>query len=472
MTNQHLPQGFPLIAPSDWEDEDFEKDVLISHRFIVMTRGLIRYNREWEWMTWTGLRWEQDRGKVSIEACLQQVMQFSYDEAFALRQGDKRLQAALARVSQEAGAEGVFKRVARSGEVYTPATDFDTKPELLNTTTGVYNLDTGQLTEPNPDLLLTKITGAGYVTNSYEGSVFQKTLHECLPDKETRDYFQRVMGSTLNGRIRDHKLFILVGRGRNGKSLLIDAITGALGSYAGNIENSLLLQSSRPNEIKAQDYSNLADLKGLRLAVAHELPHGVRLDQAFVKRLTGGDQLKAKLMGKDFFEFAPSHTLTLLTNDLPVIDVNDPTIWTRLSIIEFKESFEGRENLDLPTQLKTASERQAVLEWLIQGWHAYQQRGLAEPESAKEALAEYRLDSDPLQRFIEDMTEVGPGHTVQRSVFNKAVNESLQPGDKYLSDREIKNQMVKKGFKPDRMAGYRVWAGIRLIGRITDQGAA
>lgn len=274
-------------------------------------------------MTWTGLRWEQDRGKVAVEACLQQVMQYSYDEAFALRRGDKRLQTALARVSQEAGAGGVFKRAARSGEVYTPATEFDTKPELLNTTTGVYNLDTGQLTGPDRDLLLTKITGAGYVENSYEGSVFQKTLHECLPDKDAREYFQRVMGSALNGRIRDHKLFILVGRGRNAKSLLMEAITGALSSYAGSTENSLLMQSSRPNEMKAQDYSNLADLKGLRLAVAHELPHGVRLDQAFVKRLTGGDQLKAKLMGKDFFEFTPSHTITLLTNDLPVIDVND-----------------------------------------------------------------------------------------------------------------------------------------------------
>lgn len=217
----------------------------MAKRLIVLTRGLIRYNREWEWMTWTGLRSEQDRGKVAVEACLQQVMQYSYDEAFALRRGDKRLQTALARLSQEAGADGVFKRAARSGEVYTPATEFDTKAELLNTTTGLYNLDTGQLTGPDRDLLLTKITGAGYVENSYEGSVFQKTLHECLPDKDVREYFQRVMGSALNGRIRDHKLFILVGRGRNGKSLPMDAITGALGSYAGNIENSLFSCSLR-----------------------------------------------------------------------------------------------------------------------------------------------------------------------------------------------------------------------------------
>ena len=74
MTNQHLPQGFPLIAPSDWEDEDFEKEVLMAKRVIVMARGLIRYNPEWGWMTWTGLRWEQDRGKVSVDACLQEVM--------------------------------------------------------------------------------------------------------------------------------------------------------------------------------------------------------------------------------------------------------------------------------------------------------------------------------------------------------------------------------------------------------------
>lgn len=70
------------------------------------------------------------------------------------------------------------------------------------------------------------------------------------------------------------------------------------------------------------------------------------------------------------------------------------------------------------------------------------------------------------------MTEVGDGYSTPARVFARAVNESLQPGDKYLSEREIKNQMIKKEFVCKRVGGGQRWLRIRLIGRITDQDAA
>ena len=38
-----------------------------------------------------------------------------------------------------------------------------------------------------------------------------------------------------------------------------------------------------------------------------------------MKRLTGGDPIKARKMRQDFVQFRPSHTAVLLTNHLPVV---------------------------------------------------------------------------------------------------------------------------------------------------------
>ena len=471
MINPHLPQGFPLTPPSDWEDEAKELQDLMAHRVAMMAGGLIRCTPDSQWLFWNGTNWEQDSGRVAVQACLNEVMTHTFREVIEQHRGDRRLQAALTDANKNSGAQGVFGLLSRYGEIQTPQTAFDSDPDLLNTPAGVYELEGGAVTWHDSRQLLTKITGASYEPGIYEGSLFQKTLHECLPDEDKRDYFQRAMGSALSGRIRDHKLFILTGRGRNGKSLIMEAITATLGAYAGNIENSLLVQGLNVGQPSAQEYANLADLKGLRLAVAHELPHGVQLDQALVKRLTGGDRIKAKYMHKNFFEFTPSHTITLLTNDLPVIDVNDPTIWTRLSIIEFTESFEGREDMDLPMKLSTDKERQAVLDWLIRGWRSYQQHRLTEPESVEKARIEYQLDSDQLQRFLNEKTEKARGYSITSKTFAEALNSHALPGDKHMGYREIKSQMEKKGYKQGRRSGNIYWEDIRLKTGMTDQSA-
>ena len=471
MTNKHLPAGFPLAPLSAWDDEAKELQDLMAHRVAMMAGGLIRCTPDSQWLFWNGNNWEHDPGRVAVQACLDEVKVHTFQEVIGQHRGDRRLQAALTETNKNSGAQGVFGILSRYGEIQTPLTSFDAGPDLLNTPTGVYELEDGEMTWHDQNQLLTKITGARYEPGSYEGSLFQKTLRDCLPDEDKREYFQRAMGSALSGRIRDHKLFILTGRGRNGKSLIMEAITATLGAYAGNIENSLLVQGINAGQPSAQEYANLADLKGLRLAVAHELPHGVQLDQALVKRLTGGDRIKAKYMHKNFFEFTPSHTITLLTNDLPVIDVNDPTIWTRLSIIEFTESFEGREDMDLPMKLSTDKERQAVLDWLIQGWHSYQQHRLKEPESVKKARTEYQLDSDQLQRFLDEKTERAKGCSITSKTFAEALNAHALPGDKHMGYREIKYQMEKKGYKQGRSSGNIYWEDIRLKTRMTDQSA-
>src|SRR5204863_9303832 len=118
------------------------------------------------------------------------------------------------------------------------------------------------------------------------------------------------------------------GEGANGKGTFIGAVLAALGEYADAADPDLL--TARTFDAHP---TGVADLFGLRLAVLHEGDAGRHLAEGTVKRLTGGDRLKARRMREDFWSFTPSHTFVALTNHRPIVVGTDEGIWRRLRLV-------------------------------------------------------------------------------------------------------------------------------------------
>ncbi len=136
-----------------------------------------------------------------------------------------------------------------------------------------------------------------------------------------RGYLGRVTGLSLEGRVTEHLLPVHWGSGANGKSTFIEACMFTLGDYAAPADPQLL--TARTFDAHP---TGAADLFGMRLAVLHETDKGSALAEATVKRLTGGDRIKARKMREDFWWFTPSHTFALLTNRQPTIGGTDTAI--------------------------------------------------------------------------------------------------------------------------------------------------
>ncbi|MRU25082.1 DNA primase, partial [Xylella fastidiosa subsp. multiplex] len=91
---------------------------------------------------------------------------------------------------------------------------------------------------------------------------------------------------------------VVYGTGRNGKSTLLDLISGILGRYAGVAAPGLLMDGGNdrhPTEI--------ADLAGRSMMTVNETSEGGSLRESIVKQATGGESLKAHHMRNDLFEF-------------------------------------------------------------------------------------------------------------------------------------------------------------------------
>lgn len=294
----------------------------------------------------------------------------------------------------------------------------DTDPWLLNCANGTVDLRTGTLKAHRPEDYITRVVPVNYTPDA-AAPVFKKTLaritcEEGQAQQPLSDFLQRWFGYCATGSVREHKMAVMYGMGRNGKSTLLDLISGILGSYAGVAAPGLLMDGGHdrhPTEI--------ADLAGRRMMTVNETSEGGILREGFVKQATGGDSLKARHMRSDFFEFQPTHKLQLLTNHKPVIKGQDVGIWSRLMLIPFKARFGTAEEIeagaaqypiDHKITEKLAAEREGVLAWLVAGAVEWCKNGLNPPEIVRDASKDYQTEQDRIAQFIEEECVLGMEH--------------------------------------------------------------
>src|SRR5262245_33816214 len=119
-----------------------------------------------------------------------------------------------------------------------------------------------------------------------------------LGDHDLIDYHQRSLGATLSGATSDHWLLFWIGMGGNGKNTLGDLVGWIMGDYAKVIPTETLMS------VRSQQHpTELANLRGVRLAISSEVPEGLFWNESRIKSLTGDTMISARFMRGDFFEF-------------------------------------------------------------------------------------------------------------------------------------------------------------------------
>ncbi|MBW2160503.1 MAG: hypothetical protein JRH14_11185 [Deltaproteobacteria bacterium] len=246
--------------------------------------------------------------------------------------------------------------------------------------------------------------------------MFEAFLRRIQPDREMRDFLQRLLGYGLFGFVREHVFPIFYGDGANGKSVLAQAVQHVVGEYAQTVPRTLVVETR--NE---QHKTQIARLHRTRMGFIHETERDARLNVEAVKALTGGDVLTGHFMRKDFFDFMPSHTLYLLSNWKPQVDAAMRAVWRRLLLIPFDVEIPIQEQ-DLSLADKIIEEESAgVLRWLVEGatwWWTFSQlrdgsSGLLPPKRVVDETKEYQLQEDIVGRFVDECCDLGKGRKVQ-----------------------------------------------------------
>lgn len=226
---------------------------------------------------------------------------------------------------------------------------------------------------------------------------FDKFLKRVQPDADIRAFLKRFVGYCLLGITVEQCLVFFYGAGRNGKSTFVDLLCDILGDYAVTLSIDSFAGDSRRGGNEATP--DLARLPGARLVAASEPEMGVKLKDALIKTLTGGEKIPVRRLHQDFIEVLPQFKILLSGNHKPRIDDTSDGIWRRVNLVPWEVQI-PRDEVDRSLPRKLRAEAEGVFAWMVDGALEYLNYGLAPPDKVLMATQEYREESDPIGAFI------------------------------------------------------------------------
>ncbi len=433
------------------EGVDLTEDAL-ALEFTRRHQDELRYVHEWgQWLKWDGARWAPERTLAVFDVARALVRAIAPTVPNATRAAKIASAATVAAIVSLARAD---RRHARLSE------DFDRDPWLLNTPAGTVDLRTGATRPHRRTDGLTKVTP---VAPAAEDPVRWRT---CLVtwtggDPALAAFLQRLAGYWLTGSVREEKVTILHGPGGNGKTRFIEMIRACLGpDYTTGVTMESLIVTAGE-----QHPTDLADLRGKRLAIATETDEGRRLAEAKIKSLTGGDRLRARHMRRDFFEFTPTHKLVVVGNHRPALRNVDEALRRRLLLVPFTTVIPP-EDRDPDLGEKLAAERPGILRWMIEGCLAWQREGLAPPARVLAATADYVETADALGRWLDECCVLGPNETMSKAeAFASWRTWAEAAGEFVGTARRVAERLARIPGVDEARLGHRAvrsWIGIGL----------
>jgi len=390
------------------DDEGNAQSVLITHG------AKFRHCPSIGWLTWAGTHWEHDGGEAGVKRAI--------TESIATRRwlGKKKshkkddqwdLIRKYCKPNKARVAGALYQLEAI---LYTSIEEFDTRPELINLTNGVYNLNK-KIVEKHyfRAHMFTAVSNAEFNLDE-ECPIWLDFLNTTFKgDSEIIDYIQQLFGYCLSGYTTVQAFWLLIGDGANGKSVLLGVLSYLGGNYVRHLD-SRRLSTANVNPEQTMHY-----LRGARVAISMEMRQGMKLDEPLVKAYTGNDEISARGLYQEPYTFIPTGKLLIPGNYYPGITGKDAGIWRRPRPIAFDNQISDSDaNPNLSAELKT--EINGILQWAIEGYEVYLKEGLLNtPKSILDATERYKKQQDYVMEFCEEcLTPYGFTSVVAKDVFS------------------------------------------------------
>jgi putative DNA primase/helicase len=261
-------------------------------------------------------------------------------------------------------------------------------------------------------------------------------------DAERIKLLQEICGLALIPDTSFQKFVILVGEGANGKGVFLNVLTGLVGRD--NV-------SHVPMGMFGERFQ-LANTLGKLLNIEPDAGEITRRGEAFIKSFTAGDRMQFEMKYKQPVSALPTARLIIGTNALPEFQDRSSGIWRRMIVVPFRVQIpEEERDRDLANKLQT--ELPGILNWALEGLRRLNSQGhFTEPAICKEALGQYRMESNSARLFLTDnyaaekLASVGCRNVYARYTAYCSLNgyDRLNQGDFGKEVRRVFPEVEKK----------------------------
>jgi len=358
-------------------------------------------------------------------------------------------------------------------------TDQDMKLYKINVNSGVLDLKTCK-TEPyqkedlafhklpydyNPDSKMPKLF-AKFLTTSMNFEWDDKKSQTKLKPDEVKDYkqvmqfIQEFMGYTLVKGNRLHKNLIIVGKGRNGKSVL----------------QEIWMKMVGPENASAVDLANftkdtsIIHTKNKLINICDDIDPRVKLDKGIIKTAAAGGLVEGREMYKDPEWFYYTAKNIISCNETPYVGNADVAIKERFYLLFFDRVFlESERDPDLAENIME-QEMEQVFNWAIVGLQRLLERGRFDPPARVTAEGEaFMKRNDNVQQWIEEEKMADEGDKCKRkhlwtSYKDYCIDSNLRP----MNRNRFYEYLQKKGYEHVVTNGYDYFKGLKTPDNITE----
>lgn len=286
----------------------------------------------------------------------------------------------------------------------------DEYDHLLLCENGIYNVKDNKFTKGfNSDYFITSRIPWPYNNNARCPEIIGFIKEVIVPKERWENlskldinkilFVQELFGYCLYRKYPFHYMFILLGKGDNGKGILLRLFTKFVGR-----EN---VSGVAPQNLDKRFQS--ANLYGKQINMFGDLPAGKLRDTGTIKTLIGEDLLTAEFKGQDPFNFTSYAKIIVSTNEPFAIAYGEPEAFFRKIIpLYFPNRFAPDEKLF--ERITTKEQMSGLLNWAIIGLgrllknKAFSLR--PKPEKVVDLFPRWGIRGDH-ERAILDIKDVG-----------------------------------------------------------------
>lgn len=218
-------------------------------------------------------------------------------------------------------------------------------------------------------------------------------------DPESILILKMFFGLCLTSNTSFQKILALIGPPRSGKGTISRTLTSLIGQDS--VASLGLGDMCRE--------FGLEKLIGTPLAIMPDVRFGNRENVAdAVERLlsiSGEDEIRiARKYQPDWSGKLPTRIM-IASNEMPRLPDSAAALPTRMIVLQFRESFIGKEDLNLQDRIN--GELSGILKWAVQGYQLLLQSGkFPENDSTRSAILDAQESGSPVVTFVSDYLDI------------------------------------------------------------------
>lgn len=276
--------------------------------------------------------------------------------------------------------------------------------------------------------------------------IFEAYLNRVLPDPERQRLLAEYLGYVFikhGGRLKLEKALILYGTGANGKSVFFEIVNALLG----------------PENVSSYSLQELTDDTGYyRAMIANKLVNYAseisgKLQADNFKKIVSGEVIPARLPYGKPMNLTNYAKLIFNCNELPKEVERTEAYFRRFLIIPFDVTIpEHEQDKNLHAKI-IENELSGVFNWVLEGLNRLlRQKGFSECKAARQAIEEYKIESDSVQMFLNEQEyKVSIQSEIPlKDMFNEYRNYCFENGFKACSLRTFADRLRNSGYKTER----------------------